>query len=201
MKTAFVLFKQVWGITCAQEQMCHGKRLKIYSKNITIKKKKPPLLFWEESKENRIGYRMREHQLTSQAELKGVLQGTKSAPLPKAGTSFPSQDTVSGPPDTQLFLKIKGHIPQIVATRMWISSDLPIARHSPQVKPTAGPCAQSWMVSVAWVPLSCWYWAAAAMPSTWVWPLSFQLHRPRSPPDAILILKTSATWASPGRKP
>ena len=135
---------------------------------------------------------MRKHQLTSRAEVKQVLQGKKSVPLPNTGTSLPSQDTAPGPPSTQLFLKIKGHIPKIVATRMWISNDLPKARQWAGVKPIAGPCGQSWMVSVARVPLICWYCTAAAMPSTWVWPLSFQLNRPRSPPDAIVILKTSS---------
>lgn len=185
-------------ILSSQEQICHKNWLKIYNKDTTIKKKTPLFPFWEQSRENRTGYRMRKHQLTSPAEWKGVLQGKKSAPLPNAGTSHPSQDTAPGPPSTQLFLKIKGHIPKIVATRMWISNNLPGVRQWAREKLIARPCGQSWMVFVAWVPHICWYWAAAAMSLTWVWPLSFQLSKPRSPPDAIL--KTSATWAGWERK-
>ena len=195
-----LLLKQVLCIIIsAQEQICHKNGLKIYNKDTTIKKKKKsPFLFWEQSREKRIVYRMRKHQLTSPAEWKGVLQGKKSALLPSADTSLPSQDTAPGPLSTQLFLKIKGHIPKIVATRMWISNNLPRVPQWAWEKLIAGPCGQSWMVFVAWVPHSCWYWAAAAMSSTWVWPLSFQLSKPRSPPDAIL--KTSATWAGWERK-
>lgn len=198
-----LLLKQVSRIIISdQEQIYRGNRLKIYSKDITIKRKNNlPFPFREQSRENRTGYRMKNHQLTSRAELKGVLQGKKSAPLPNAGASLPYQDSAPGLPSTQLFLKTKGHIPKIVATRMWISNDLPIACQWAQVKLIAGPYGQSWMVSVARVLLIYWYWAAAALPSTWVWPLSFQLDKPRSPPDAILILKASATWASRERKP
>ena len=189
-------------ILSAQEQICHKNGLKIYNKDTTIKKKThttiPFLRKVSENRENRTGYRIRKHQLTSPAEWKRVLQGKKSAPLPNAGTSLPSQDTAPGPPSTQLFLKIKGHIPKIVATRMWLSNNLPGVRQWAREKLIARPCGQSWMVFVAWVPYICWYWAAAAMSLTWVWPLSFQLSKPRSPPDAIL--KTSATWAGWERK-
>lgn len=110
------------------------------------KTKNKQLPLWEQSRENRMYYRMRKHQLTRWAELKGILPGKKPAPFPHAGTSSPSQDTVPRPPNTQLFLKIKGHIPKIVATQMWISNDLPIAHQWAQVKLMAGPCGPSWMV-------------------------------------------------------